>query len=300
MRLLDSVGRTPLLELPTIASSVPGLRLLAKAEHLNPGGSVKDRPARAMILDGIARGLLTEGKTILEATSGNTGIADAMIGRALGYRVSLCVPANASEERRGTLAAYGAELILTDPLEGTDGAIRKVRSLAAERPDLYFYPDQYSNAANWGAHFETTGPEIWEQTAGRLTHFVTGLGTSGTFVGITRFLREKNPSIRCISVEPDAPLHGLEGMKHMASAMVPAIYDASLADARREVATEDAYTMCRRLARDEGVFVGPSAGANVTAALAVARELDGAPATIVTVLCDGGGRYLSREIWRQA
>ncbi|HEX9689141.1 MAG TPA: cysteine synthase family protein [Thermoanaerobaculia bacterium] len=300
MRLLDSVGRTPLLELPTIASSVPGLRLLAKAEHLNPGGSVKDRPARAMILDGIARGLLTEGKTILEATSGNTGIADAMIGRALGYRVSLCVPANASEERRGTLAAYGAELILTDPLEGTDGAIRKVRSLAAERPDLYFYPDQYSNAANWGAHFETTGPEIWEQTAGRLTHFVTGLGTSGTFVGITRFLREKNPSIRCISVEPDAPLHGLEGMKHMASAMVPAIYDASLADARREVATEDAYTMCRRLARDEGIFVGPSAGANVTAALAVARELDGAPATIVTVLCDGGGRYLSREIWRQA
>jgi len=300
MRLLDSVGRTPLLELPTIASSFPGLRLLAKAEHLNPGGSVKDRPARAMILDGIARGLLTEGKTILEATSGNTGIADAMIGRALGYRVSLCVPANASEERRGTLAAYGAELILTDPLEGTDGAIRKVRSLAAERPDLYFYPDQYSNAANWGAHFETTGPEIWEQTAGRLTHFVTGLGTSGTFVGITRFLREKNPSIRCISVEPDAPLHGLEGMKHMASAMVPAIYDASLADARREVATEDAYTMCRRLARDEGIFVGPSAGANVTAALAVARELDGAPATIVTVLCDGGGRYLSREIWRQA
>jgi cysteine synthase B len=300
MRLLDSIGRTPLLELPTIASSVPGLRLLAKAEHLNPGGSVKDRPARAMILDGIARGLLTEGKTILEATSGNTGIADAMIGRALGYRVSLCVPANASEERRGTLAAYGAELILTDPLEGTDGAIRKVRSLAAERPDLYFYPDQYSNAANWRAHFETTGPEIWEQTGGRLTHFVTGLGTSGTFIGITRFLREKNPSIRCISVEPDAPLHGLEGMKHMASAMVPAIYDASLADARREVATEDAYTMCRRLARDEGIFVGPSAGANVTASLAVARELDGAPATIVTVLCDGGGRYLSREIWRQA
>jgi S-sulfo-L-cysteine synthase (O-acetyl-L-serine-dependent) len=300
MRLLDSVGRTPLLELPAIASSVPGLRLFAKAEHLNPGGSVKDRPARSMILDGIARGLLTEGKTIIEATSGNTGIADAMIGRALGYRVSICIPANASEERRGTLAAYGAQLILTDPLEGTDGAIRKVRSLAAERPDLYFYPDQYSNAANWRAHLETTGPEIWEQTGGRLTHFVAGLGTSGTFVGVTRFLREKNPSIRCISVEPDAPLHGLEGMKHMASAMVPAIYDASLADARREVATEDAYTMCRRLARDEGVFVGPSAGANVTAALAVARELDGAPATIVTVLCDGGGRYLSREIWRHS
>lgn len=299
MRLIDAVGGTPLLELPRIASSVPGLRLLAKAEHLNPGGSVKDRPARAMILDGIARGLLSPGKTILEATSGNTGIADAMIGRALGFRVTLCVPGNISAERRAILSAYDAELLLSDPLEGTDGAIRNARALAAERPDLYFYPDQYSNPANWGAHYETTGPEIWEETGGRLTCFVAGVGTSGTFMGVTRFLRSKDPSIRCISVEPDGPLHGLEGMKHMASAMVPPIYDASLADARREVATDDAREMCRRLGREEGVFVGPSAGANVTAALAVARELDGTAATIVTILCDGGDRYLSADFWGQ-
>ena len=299
MNLVDAIGGTPLLDLTRIASDVPGLRLLAKAEHLNPGGSVKDRPARAMILDGIARGPLTEGRTILEATSGNTGIADAMIGRALGYRVTLCVPGNISEERRAFLSAYGAEIVLTDPLEGTDGAIRKARALAAERPDLYFYPDQYSNPANWRAHFDTTGPEIWHDTGGRFTHFVAGLGTSGTFVGIARYLHATDPSIRCVSVEPDGPLHGLEGMKHMASAMVPAIYDPALADSRREVATEDAYAMCRRLGREEGIFVGPSSGANVTAALEVARELAGAPATIVTILCDGGSRYLSAGFWRE-
>jgi cysteine synthase B len=300
MKVLDAIGGTPLLELRRIASDVPGLRLLAKAEHLNPGGSVKDRPARGMILDGITRGLLSPGKTILEATSGNTGIADAMIGRALGYPVALCLPANVSAERRAILTAYGAEIFLTDPLQGTDGAIRKARALAAEQPDRYFYPDQYSNLANWRAHFDTTGPEIWEQTGGAFTHLVAGLGTSGTFIGITRFLRTKDPAIRCISVEPDGPLHGLEGMKHMASAMVPPIYDATLADARREAATEDAYAMCRRLAREEGVFVGPSSGANVSAALAVARELDGPPATIVTVLCDSGGRYLSEGFWKEA
>lgn len=299
MRVIDAIGGTPLLELPRIASGVPGLRLLAKGEHLNPGGSVKDRPARAMILDGIARGLLTDGKTILEATSGNTGIADAMIGRALGYRVALCVPGNISTERRTILEAYGAELFLTDPLEGTDGAIRNARALAAERPNVYFYPDQYSNPANWRAHFETTGPEIWEETGGRLTCFVAGVGTSGTFMGVTRFLRSKDRSIRCISVEPDAPLHGLEGMKHMASAMVPPIYDPTLADGRVEVATSDAHAMCRRLAREEGLFVGPSAGANVVASLAVARALDGAAATIVTIFCDGGSRYLSHDFWRE-
>jgi len=265
--LVEAIGNTPLLRLDRIAERIPGLRLLAKAEHLNPGGSVKDRPARAMIFDGIERGLLTPGKTILEATSGNTGIADAMIGRSLGFRVAVCLPAHASAERRTILAAYGAELFLTDPLEGTDGAIRKARALAAERPDLYFYPDQYSNAANWRAHFETTGPEILAQTGGRLTHFVAGLGTSGTFVGVSRYLIERDPSIHCISVEPDAPLHGLEGMKHMASAMVPPIYDPTIAESRLEVPTEEAYEMCRRLAREEGVFVGPSAGANVAAAL---------------------------------
>src|SRR6266496_6817111 len=296
--LLEAVGHTPLLDLSKIARDVPGLRLLAKAEHLNPGGSVKDRPVRAMLLDGVDSGLLTPGKTILEATSGNTGIADAMIGRALGFRVALCLPANASAERKGILAAYGAELFLTDPLEGTDGAIRKARQLAAERPDLYFYPDQYSNEANWRSHFETTGPEIWDKTGGRLTHFVAGLGTSGTFVGVTRSLRERDPSVRCVSVEPDSPLHGLEGMKHMASAMVPAIYDPTLADSTLSVATDDAYEMCRRLAREEGVFVGPSAGANVFAALQVAREAS-EPATIVTVLPDGGSKYLSGELWRQ-
>ncbi len=294
--LVEAIGNTPLLRLDRIAARIPGLRLLAKAEHLNPGGSVKDRPARAMIFDGIERGLLSPGKTILEATSGNTGIADAMIGRSLGFRVAVCLPGNASAERRAILGAYGAELFLTDPLEGTDGAIRKARALAAERPDLYFYPDQYSNAANWRAHFDTTGPEILAQTGGRLTHFVAGLGTSGTFVGVSRYLHEKDPSIHCISVEPDAPLHGLEGMKHMASAMVPPIYDPTLAESRLEIATEEAYETCRRLAREEGVFVGPSAGANVAAAMRVAKEAP-MPATIVTVLCDGGGRYLSHDFW---
>ena len=297
MNVVEAIGRTPLFELGRIAAKFPGVRILAKAEHLNPGGSVKDRPARAMILDGIERGALTPGKTILEATSGNTGIADAMIGRALDFRVAVCLPGNASAERRGILTAYGAELFLTDPLEGTDGAIRKARELAAARPDLYFYPDQYSNAANWRSHFETTGPEIWEQTGGRLTHFVTGLGTTGTFMGVTRFLREKAPSVRCISGEPDGPLHGLEGMKHMATAMVPPIYDPTLADSNLSVATDDAYEMCRRLAKEEGLFVGPSSGANVTAAVRVARETS-EPATIVTVLCDGGGRYLSEDFWR--
>jgi cysteine synthase B len=300
MNLVAAIGRTPLLELERTAARVPGLQLFAKAEHLNPGGSVKDRPARAMILDGIERGLLTPGKRILDATSGNTGIAEAMIGRALGFRVTLCVPANASRERRAILAAYDAELVLTDPLEGTDGAIRRARALAAAQPDLYFYADQYSNPANWRAHFETTGPEIHEQTGGRLTHFVAGLGTSGTFVGVTRYLKKAIPSVRCISVEPDGPIHGLEGMKHMATAIVPPIYDPDLADERIAIATEEAYETCRQLAREEGVFVGPSAGANVTAALSVARELDGEPAIVVTVLPDGGTRYLSHEFWEKA
>jgi len=297
VNLLDAIGRTPLFELPRIAAGVPGLRLFAKAEHLNPGGSVKDRPARAMIADGISRGLLAPGKTILEATSGNTGIADAMIGRALGFPVTLCLPGNASSERKAILAAYGAELLLTDPLEGTDGAIRRARALAEREPERYFYPDQYSNDANWRSHYETTGPEIWGDTQGRLTHFVAGLGTSGTFIGVTRFLKEKDRSIRCVSVEPSAPLHGLEGMKHMASALVPAIYDPTLADARLEIETEEAYATCRRLASEEGVLVGPSSGANVAASLEVGRALAGEPATVVTVLCDAGNRYLSERFW---
>jgi cysteine synthase B len=298
--LLGAVGKTPLLELARIAADVPGLRLLAKAEHMNPGGSVKDRPARAMLLDGIARGLLTPGKRILEATSGNTGIADAMIGRALGFPVTLCVPAKGSSaQKTAILRAFGAEIVPTDPLEGTDGAIRRARAMAAAEPEKFFYPDQYSNPANWRAHYETTGPEIWEQTRGELTHFVAGLGTSGTFVGVTRYLKSRSPRLPCISMQPDGPIHGLDGMKHMASAMRPAIYDAALADANLAIATEEAYAMCRRLAREEGVLVGPSAAANVLAALRVAREMADGPATVVTILCDGGGRYLSEPFWEE-
>lgn len=299
MRLIDAIGQTPLLDLSRFAANVPGLRLLAKAEHLNPGGSVKDRPARAMIQDGLKRDLLAPGKTILEATSGNTGIADAMLGRALGFPVTLCLPENASAERKATLRAFGAELVLTDPLEGTDGAIRRAREMASAEPQKYFYPDQYSNPANWKSHLETTGPEIWEETQGRLTHFVAGLGTSGTFIGVTRYLKGRDISIQCVSVEPDGPLHGLEGMKHMASAMVPAIYDPTVADARIEIATEDAYAVCRRLVAEEGLFVGPSAGANVAASLRVAREFARGPVTVVTILCDGGVKYLSERFWSE-
>ena len=298
MSILDAVGHTPLLELARIAKDVSGLKLFAKAEYMNPGGSVKDRPARAMLLDGLGRGLLTPGKTILEATSGNTGIADAMIGRALGFPVTLCVPAKGSSaQKTAILRAFGAEIIPTDPLEGSDGAIRRARAMAAAEPEKYFYPDQYSNPANWRAHFETTGPEIWEETRGDLTHFVAGLGTTGTFVGVSRYLKSKSAGVVCVSMQPDGPVHGLDGMKHMASAMVPAIYDPTLADANLEVATEDAFAMCRRLAREEGVLVGPSAAANVVAALRVGRETAAGPATIVTILCDGGGRYLSEPFW---
>ena len=298
--ILDAVGHTPLLDLARIAGDVTGLTLYAKAEFMNPGGSVKDRPARAMLLDGLACGALAPGKTILEATSGNTGIADAMIGRALGYPVTLCVPARGSSAHKtAILKAYGAEIVATDPLEGSDGAIRRARAMAVAQPEKYFYPDQYSNPANWRAHFETTGPEIWEQTRGKLTHFVAGLGTTGTFTGVTRYLKSVSSRVVCVSMQPDGPVHGLDGMKHMASAMVPAIYDAGLADASLEVPTEAAFAMCRRLAREEGVLVGPSAAANVVAALKVAREMAPGPAVIVTILCDGGGRYLSERFWEE-
>jgi cysteine synthase B len=253
-----------------------------------------------MLLDGIARGLLKPGKIILEATSGNTGIADAMIGRALGFPVTLCVPAKGSSAHKtAILRAFGAELVQTDPLEGTDGAIRMARAMAAAEPEKYFYPDQYSNAANWRAHYDTTGPEIWGETRGELTHFVAGLGTSGTFVGVTRYLKSRSPRVVCVSMQPDGPIHGLDGMKHMPSAMVPPIYDSTLADANLEVATEEANAMCRRLAREEGILVGPSAAANVLAALRVAREMADGPATVVTILCDGGGRYLAEPFWEE-
>ncbi len=298
--ILDKIGNTPLVRIREIGSELPQVKsgkvkIYAKIEYFNPGGSVKDRPALKMILEGERTGALSRGKTIIDATSGNTGIAYAMIGAVRGYRVKLCLPKNASEERKRILRAYGAELVLTDPLAGSDGAILEVRRIVAEDPDTYFYPDQYNNPANWQSHYETTGVEIFRQTDGRITHFVAGLGTTGTFIGVGRRLRELKPGVRLISMQPDSPYHGLEGMKHMESAIVPGIYDPALADEQVEVATEDAHEMARRLAREQGWFVGVSAAANVVAALDVARKLE--RGVIVTILCDGGGRYLSDRFW---
>lgn len=295
--LLSSIGATPLIRLRRVTRSLANeTEVYAKAEHLNPGGSVKDRAALSMILAGERAGKLFPGKTILDATSGNTGIAYAMIGAARGYPVTLCLPKNASPERKHTLRIYGAELIETDPMQGTDGAQLRARSLAEAEPEKYFYPDQYNNEANWRAHYEGTAPEIWEQTRGRITHFLAGLGTSGTFMGTARRLKEYDQRIRVVSMQPDSPLHGLEGMKHMATAIVPGIYNPLLADLSVEVATEDAHEMTRRLAREEGLLVGISSGANVFAALRLARTL--APgAVVVTILCDSGEKYLSESFW---
>ena len=293
--LLSRVGGTPLLRLRRVARDVPaGVEVWAKAEHLNPGGSVKDRAALAMVLEGEREGRLAPGKTILDATSGNTGIAYAMIGAARGYRVALCLPRNAGAGRKRILRAYGAELVETDPTRSTDGAQLVAREMAARDPDKYFYPDQYNNPANWRAHYEGTAPEIWEQSAARVTHFVAGLGTTGTFVGTTRRLKEYDARVRAVAVQPDSPLHGLEGLKHLATAIVPGIYDAALADEHATVSTEDAQEMRRRLAHEEGLLVGTSSGANVFAALRLARTLPGG-SVVVTVLCDGGERYLGEE-----
>lgn len=291
--IVDLVGDTPLIRLRRIEQSFDGVELYAKAEWKNPGGSVKDRPALRMIQEGIASGRLVPGKVILDATSGNTGIAYAMIGAAMDYRVTLCVPENVTPERKRILRAYGAELIFTDPLEGSDGAILAAKALHASNPGKYFYADQYNNDFNWRAHYDTTGLEIFRQTAGRLTHFVAGLGTSGTFVGSGRRLRELKPSIVLASVQPDSPLHGLEGLKHMESAIVPGIYDQTLADEDVRVGTEEAYEMTRRLAQEEGLLVGISSGANLAGALTLARK----GAVMVVVFCDGGERYLSERFW---
>ena len=291
--LFDLVGRTPLIRLHRIEPDRPGIELYAKAEFANPGGSVKDRPARRMILEGLASGALSPDKILLDATSGNTGIAYAMFGAALGVRVRLCVPDNVTGERKRMLRAYGADLVLTNPLEGSDGAIREARRLYQADPGAYFYPDQYNNPLNWRAHYDTTGPEILEQAGGRLTHFVAGLGTSGTFVGVARRLRESGGDVVLASVQPDGPLHGIEGLKHMDTAIVPGIYDPSLADQDVRIDTEAAIAMTRRLAREEGLLVGISSGANVVASLSIAEP----PAVVVTVLCDGGERYLSDRMW---
>ena len=283
-----NIGHTPLLRLRLVETDV---QIFAKAEHLNPGGSVKDRAALSMILEGERSGKLQPGMTILDATSGNTGIAYAMIGASRGYRVKVCLPTNASTKRKQILRHYGVEIVETDPMLSTDGAQLIAREIFAAEPGKYFYPDQYNNDANWLAHYETTAMEIWDQTRGLVTHFVAGLGTSGTFTGVVRRLRELNPALRGIAVQPESPLHGLEGLKHMATAITPGIFDRSLVAQTLEVSTEDALLMTERLAREEGLFVGPSSGANVLAASRLAASLR-PPSVVVTVLCDGGDRYL--------
>ena len=294
--LVDNIGQTPLLRLDRVAADLPDtVTVCAKAEHLNPGGSVKDRPALRMIEDGLDSGAFRRDQTLIDATSGNTGIAYAMIGAAKGLDVTLALPENASAERKKVLRAYGAELLLTDPMAGTDGAQRRVKEIVEAHPNRYFYPDQYNNDANWRAHYDGTGTEILEQTDGRVSHFVTGLGTTGTFMGVTRRLKEHDPAMQCVGVEPVTAMHGLEGLKHMDTALVPGIYDPSVADAHRTYSTETAVAMTRRLAREEGLLVGPSAGANVAAALDVARSLE--VGVVVTILCDTGTRYLSDDFW---
>ena len=297
--VVDLIGNTPLVRLRKVERECPGVELYAKAEWQNPGGSVKDRPAARMIAEGERKSALSPDKLILDATSGNTGIAYAMIAAVRGYRVKLCMPSNVTPERKQILRAFGAELVFTDPMDGSDGAIREARRLYAETPDRYFYPDQYNNDANWRAHFETTGEEIITQTQGRLTHFVAGLGTSGSFVGVGRrlrvFARERNQRIELVSVQPDSPLHGLEGLKHMDTAIVPGIYDRSLADEALRVSTEAAYEMVRRLASEEGLLVGPSSGAALAASLRVAKRIR--EGVVVTIFCDGGEKYLTQRFW---
>ncbi|MGQ9658237.1 MAG: PLP-dependent cysteine synthase family protein [Fimbriimonadales bacterium] len=304
--IVDLIGYTPLIRLRRVTRHLPdSIEIYGKAEWFNPGGSVKDRPAWNIVRTAIERGELSGGKRLLDATSGNTGIAFAMIGAALGFGVTLCMPANVSPERKRILKAYGAEVIYTDPLESSDGAIRQARALYAQHPDRYYYADQYNNPANWQAHYETTGVEIWQQTEGRITHFVAGLGTTGTFVGVGRRLREYRRDIQLISLQPDSPFHGLEGLKHLETAIVPGIYDPTLADANLTVSTEDAYAMARRLAREEGLLVGISAAAAVVGSLRVAESLlqdaerrgEEPRAVLVTILCDSADKYLSDRFW---
>jgi cysteine synthase B len=297
--VIGNVGNTPLLRLAKIGADFPGIEIYAKAEYFNPGGSVKDRPALNIILEGERSGRLTHEKTLIDATSGNTGIAYAMIGAARGYKVKLCLPTNASIERKRILKAYGAELVLTPADEGSDGAIRRVREINRADPDRYFYADQYNNDANWRAHYETTGREIIEQTEGRITHFVTLLGTSGTFTGNARRFRKDLPHVECISAQPATGFHGIEGTKHMPTAIVPGIYDEKLADRNLWIQTEDCHAMVKRLAREEGLLVGISSGGNVVAALTVAKELraQGREGVIVTIFCDSADKYLSEHFW---
>ena len=303
--ILERIGNTPLVRLDELTQQMPGIQILGKAEWANPGGSVKDRAASAIVADAVKRYLLTpgsrNGRGLIDSTSGNTGIAYAMLGAAMGFPVTLCMPSNVSPERKKYLAAYGAKIVWTDPAEGSDGAIRKVRELVAAEPDRYFYADQYSNDQNWLAHYHTTANEIWSQTDGQITHFVAGLGTTGTFMGTTRRLRELNPEIRCISMQPDSAFNGLEGLKHMATAIVPRIYDPELADANIDLETDRAYAMCLRLARRSGMLVGVSAGGAAAAALEIAQreQAAGREAVIVTILCDSAEKYMSERFWQE-
>jgi cysteine synthase B len=297
--ILERIGNTPLLRLDRLTAHLPGITLLGKAEWANPGGSVKDRAAASIVAAAEAQGLLA-GRHLLDATSGNTGIAYAMLGAAKGFPVTLCMPSNVSPERKRILSAYGANIIWTDPADGSDGAILKARELAQDR-ERYYYADQYGNQANWKAHYTGTANEIWEQTKGQVTHFVAGLGTSGTFMGVTRRLKELNPKIECIAMQPDSPFHGLEGLKYMATAIVPPIYDASVADRHVEQSTEGAYEMAKHLGRNEGLLLGISAAAAVAASLKIGEEEAGAgrSAVVVTILCDSADKYLSERFWEQ-
>jgi S-sulfo-L-cysteine synthase (O-acetyl-L-serine-dependent) len=300
--LVERIGNTPLLRLDALTRDLPGVALLGKAEWYNPGGSVKDRAAGNIVAEARRTGQLRPGKILLDATSGNTGIAYAMLGAAEGFPVTLCMPENVSRERKQILQGYGANILYTNPAEGSDGAIRMARELAAKHPDTYFYADQYSNDANWKAHYFGTANEIWQQTQGRVTHFVSMLGTSGTFVGTTRRLKELNPAITCVSLQPDSSFHGIEGAKHMGSAIVPKIYDPTIADQNVEIATEDAYAMARQLSRGAGLLVGISAAAAVVGSLKIARRLQlkrNQEAVIVTILCDSGDKYLSERFWTE-
>jgi cysteine synthase B len=299
--LLDLIGNTPLLRLDRLSAHLPGIQILGKAEWRNPGGSVKDRAASSIVAAARRSGQLGPGKILMDATSGNTGIAYAMLGSAIGFPVLLCMPSNVSVERKRILAAYGAEILWTDPADGSDGAIRMARKLIAESPEKYFYADQYGNDNNWRAHYYGTANEIWNQTDGKLTHFVAALGTSGTFMGTTRRLRELNPEIQCISMQPDSPFNGLEGLKHMATAIVPPIYDPNLADRNIDMATERAYAMAKWLGKHQGLLIGVSAAAAVAASLEVAEgeAAAGREAVVVTILCDSADKYLSEHFWTE-
>jgi cysteine synthase B len=297
LSIIERIGNTPLLRFERACAEVPHAEIYAKAEWTNPGGSVKDRAAASIVEEAFRTGKLNGGKRLLDSTSGNTGIAYAMLGAACGFGVTLCMPSNVSVERKRILQVYGAEIVYTAPGEGSDGAIVKARAIIAEHPDRYFYADQYSNDANWRAHYHGTANEIWEQTQGRITHFVSTLGTSGTFMGTTRRLKELNPRIQCISLQPDSPFHGIEGAKYMPTAIVPSIYDPKLADSNLEISTEACYAMVRRLAREEGLLVGPSSAAALVGSLQVARESQDSHPVVVCIFCDSGDKYLSERFW---